>query len=184
MKMKQWMVTLIKIGLIVVGVAVLLLFTAPLWLYLYEWLRYLLGSGSDAPLNLWKLALIVLFGSILLFPFVLPILGYILGKIYLYLSLAFTGLVRGYRVRLTRLPLASLGGVGARADIVITTEQGTLHLRLLDIVFPFRRSFAANQNGEYSISPFIPYRVKRLQGQSGYMMIKSGRAPIINPGRI
>ena len=184
MKMKQWVVTLIKIGLIVAGGAVLLLFTAPLWLYLYECLRHLLRRGSDAPVNLWMLAPIVLLGSILLFTFVMPILGYVLGKIYLYLSLAFTCLVCGYRVRLTRLPFVSLGGVKTRADIVITAKSGTLHLHMLDIVFPFRRSFAANQSGEYSLSPFIPYRVKRLQGQSGYMMIKSGRAPIINPAKI
>ena len=52
MKMKQWAVTLIKIGLIVAGGAVLLLFTAPLWLYLYECLRHLLRRGSDAPRSL------------------------------------------------------------------------------------------------------------------------------------
>ncbi len=107
-------------------------------------------------------AIIVAFALTLVF--IIPILIYIIKKICFYVSVFFLCLFHHYRFCITRFPFASLGGTSDKSDVEITTDEGTLCLHFIDIVFPFRRALTIPNAQEYVLTPTSKGRVIREGG--------------------
>ncbi len=118
-------------------------------------------------------AIVVAFALTLIF--VIPILIYILKKIYFYVSVFFLCLFHRYRLRVTRPPFASLGGASDKSDIEIATDEGTLCLHFIDIVFPFRRALTIPNSQEYVITPTSKGQVIREGGGSSLPHMQGAR---------
>lgn len=107
-------------------------------------------------------AIVVAFALTLVF--IIPILIYIFKKIFFYVSVFFLCLFRRYRFHITRFPFASLSGTSNKSDMEITTDEGTLCLHFIDIVFPFRRALTIPNSQEYVITPTSKGQVIREGG--------------------
>ena len=87
--------------------------------------------------------------------YVIPVLTYIISRPLMYLSLWSVCKKCACRMKITRMPFASLSGVKERADIVITTPTEKLCLHMVDVVFRFRRVVIFHKEGHYLITPTI-----------------------------
>ena len=122
-------------------------------------------------------AIIVAFALTLIF--IIPILIYILKKIYFYVSVFFLCLFHRYRFRVTRPPFASLGGASDKSDVEITTDEGTLCLHFVDIVFPYRRALTIPNPSEYVITSTSKGQVIREGGGSTLPRMQGGRTAVL-----
>ncbi len=118
-------------------------------------------------------AIIVAFALTLIF--IIPILIYILKKIYFYVSVFFLCLFHHYRLRVTRPPFASLGGASDKSDVEITTDKGILCIHFIDIVFPYRRALTIPNPQEYIITPTSKGRIVREGGGSSLPHMQGAR---------
>ncbi len=169
------------IVLLVVGLAVLL--TWPLVPVLFETLSAQL-NGLIEQEALWRTLAIcagILAGAAVLVLLLIPVLLYAVRKLLTYLSLAVVCAQEGCKMRLARTPFASLGGMKAGGDIVITTAEGTLHLYFLDIVFPFRRALTVPSTEGYVLSSVTAGRISKNGGSAPgtHMNPAGGRTTVL-----
>ena len=168
---------LLIFGILIAILLVISLLTWPLPRLLVEgflsWADIVFGHTSLIKTLGIAAAIIVAFSLTLVF--MIPILIYILKKIYFYVSVFFLCLFRRYRFHITRFPFASLGGTSNKSDMEITTDEGTLCLHFIDIVFPLRRALTIPNAQEYVITPTSKGQVIREGGGSSLPRMQGAR---------
>jgi len=103
-------------------------------------------------LNL-SIFMMIVVAFILTVVFVLPISVYLIKKIYAYISLLFICIIRGYQIKINRIPFRSLKGMSSQGDITITTKESKMQIHFLDLVFPFKRAVTLLDGDKYVITP-------------------------------
>ena len=83
--------------------------------------------------------------------YLLPVFKCAILKLSTYASLRNACNNYKYKLKLTRFPLASLGGIGKREDIRIITPKEVYALHFVDVIYPSRSVITVSDN-EYSIS--------------------------------
>lgn len=136
-------------------------------------------SGHAALLKTLCIAAAIIAGFALTLILVLPAVIYLIKKIAFYVSVFFLCLFRRYRFRITRLPFASMGGVSDKSDVEITTDEGTLCLHFVDIVFPYRRALTIPNSSEYVITSTSKGQVVREGGGSTLPRMQGGRTAVL-----
>ena len=96
--------------------------------------------------------------------YVIPILTFVLCRIWAYISLFFVCLKHRYKFKLLRIPFASLGGVKDKADILITKGEDTYKIHFIDIIFSYRRVLLFEDGCRYVITPAYPGKPSRFGG--------------------
>ncbi len=154
-----------KIVIICVCVLTIGIFLVLLWPLPLIWLAQLKGLMRNGALwvTLGVVAGILAACAVAYF-WLIPMLVYFVKKVSVYMSLALICLFRKYKFRMKRIPFASLGKLSENGDISITTDEGTMHLHFLDIVFSYRRALTIPNEKEYVITPVTTGRVSKAGG--------------------
>ncbi len=97
---------------------------------------------------------------------------YLVSRVWLYISLAFISVSKGYQFRVTRLPFASIRGVSGKPDVEISTMRGTLCLHFLDVINPISQRLTIPNDGEYVLTGVF---------SSGIVSIKSRTRVVYRP---
>lgn len=96
-----------------------------------------------------------------LFAVLIPFFLYVGQKIYTYFSVWIFCKKKGARLKITRVPFASLFKVGKKPDMIIEMDGVTYHVIFADIVFKSRRLFMWLKEREFCISPVSPGPLRR-----------------------
>lgn len=83
---------------------------------------------------------------------ILPILIYAVKKICIYVSLWSICLFRKHKLKIVRAPFASLKRVSSTGDIRIITDEGTVYLHFLDLIFITRRALTILSDTSYAVT--------------------------------
>ncbi len=162
----------------IVAVGILLALLWPLPLAWFAQIKGLMGNGA-----FWVTMGIVvgiLAACVVAYLWLIPILIYFFKKAYVYMSLACICLFRKYKFRMRRIPFASLGGLRDRADITVTTSEGTLHIHFLDFIVSHRRALTIPDAETYVITPTTVGKVSKLGGSApGTKMNRSFRGSAV-----
>ncbi len=146
-----------------VGVGILALLTWPLPLMLFgDLFAWLIGFFSHT--IFWSsvgVVLAILLAVVLFILFVWPWVTFVVKRIGAYISLAFLCAGRKYKLRMVRVPFASLQKMNTNGDITISTADGVLHLHFLDIVYPRKRMLTFPIESEYVITPVAQGKIIR-----------------------
>lgn len=143
---------LLAFGLIIFCTVIYILVTTPLEGGIYGYRT----AWTDDP---GYLRGVLLFAAIVAVPLLLivffPVVTFLCRRLGTYVSLAFVSLRYKCRFRALRGPFASLKQMSPDGDISITTEEGTLHIHFVDIVFAHRRVVTFPDDGTYVVTPII-----------------------------
>ncbi len=160
--MKKALIVLFAILLL----GVVILFTWPLFPVLlsdfWGWCGGLLGHEG-----FWIMVGIVAGLVMFLFLFVywcLPFLVFVFRKIYIYISLRMLCFKRKYKFKSIGRSFFSFGRLSEKGDIKIETDEGSLYLHFLNIVFRSRCALTFPNEQEYVITPVIPGKVSKIGG--------------------
>ncbi len=161
----------------VLAVGILLAFLWPLPLTWLAQIKGLLGNGAFW-VTMGIIAGILAVGVVAYF-WLVPMLIYVFKKLYVYISLAWICMIKKYKFRMKRVPFASLGKLSESGDLTITTDEGTLHLHFLDVVFAYRRALTVPGPHEYVITPVTTGHVSKAGGGAAGTHMGGGRRAVL-----
>ena len=101
---------------------------------------------------------------------VFPLSFFLLGKIRCYLSLVFVCIIKRYKIRITRIPFASLFGISKKEDIRVTVGEIDYCIHFIDTPFFLRRQIVIINENLYCITKQTPDSVTRM----GYGVFDKG----------
>lgn len=102
---------------------------------------------------------LIIAGAIIVYAIIFPLLRLILRRIGAYISIFFVCIRSGAKMKLKRLPLASLLRVSAKGDIYIKANGESIHVHFIDVVGR-ARIFTLIDDKKYDICKTVPDRIK------------------------
>lgn len=161
--------------LVVIVAGIIIVATLPIWIYLgtYIYRYFKLISTNTNFVSTAAIVFLIFIAAAIVYIFVFPFLLYICKRILLYFSLAKICLLSNYRLKIKRMPFASLKGVSDAGDVVIVAKNKTFCLHFIDIIFPHRRALTIPNNLEYVITPTSPSRISKLGGHPSAINMSS-----------
>lgn len=154
---------LLLVGSLLILLPLIIFFTWPLpkyLLYPFIWVKGMFEMFGQSIILLTVVFVQILLGAY----FILPILCFVLRRLYVYISLLFICLKRGYKYELLRSPFSSLLGIKEKADIQITKGDNTYKIHFIDIIFRYRRVLLFTDGCKYVITPACPGKPRRFGG--------------------
>lgn len=149
-----------------------------LTLYFERWGRLLETWWFQKQVSWYAMILVLLFVLILFGKLIFSVFCYIIGKIKIYCYFALISICNGYKMRITRLPFASLRKMQGCGDIKICAKEKTYRIHFIDVVMKYRRIITVLNNETYAVSKVLPdelgvYGATLVDGESFYNLYVS-----------
>ena len=165
-----------------VALLVLVVICVLFWPYVLEWLArvYLFFTHKDHPkLALsFGLATLIIVGVILIVKIGIPIGRYIALKSVCYFRLLSLNFRKGYKVKLTRIPFASITKMSSKGDILVKKENSIYLIHFIDILMNYSRCITILDGKNYIVTKAVPdklgaYGATLIDGKSYYNLFRT-----------
>ncbi len=125
------------------------------------------------PVQFWMsfgIATLIMLAVAICWFLICPLSLFVLGKLRCYISLFMVCLIRKYKIRITRIPFASLFRISKKEDIRITVGETEYCIHFIDTPFFLRRQIVIINENVYCITKQTPDSVTRM----GYGVFDKG----------
>ena len=120
---------------------------------------------AEKPIEFWLgfgIATLIMIAVAIILVFVFPIFLFILGKLRCYISFITLCFRKRYKIRLMRIPFASLFGIKKTEDVCITAGGINYRIHFIDIPFCLKRRLVIINENAYCITKEVPDSIANL----------------------